>query len=113
MEVLSRKTYVETGKSFPKLYMSAQQLSEYEGKTAAHYRTVIHEIEEQVKLGRYPQTAIGNGKPVDVNYFVYRDYVTNRSRLKNKNLKKFVEPFNPMEIAKLCPLVREVVVMGE
>ena len=33
MEVLSRKTYVETGKSIPRIYMTAKQLSEYEGMT--------------------------------------------------------------------------------
>ena len=30
MEVLSRKTYVETGKSLPRIYMTAKQLSEYD-----------------------------------------------------------------------------------
>lgn len=113
MEVLSRKTFVENGKSFPKLYMSAQQLSDYEGKTSTHYRRIIHEIEEQIKLGRYPETAVGNGKPIDVNYYVYRDYMTNRSKLKHRTLKKTVEPFNPAEIAQICPLVKDVIVMGE
>ena len=111
MEVMSRKTYIETGKSSPKLFMTADQLSEYEGMSGAHYRSIIREIEKQIKEGRYPETAIG-GSPRSVNYYVYRDYMTNRRRLRNRNLKKTVKPFNPAEIAQICPLVREVVVMG-
>lgn len=112
MEVLSRKTFVDTGRSLPRLFMSAEQLSEYEGMTPAYYRKVIHEIEEQIRLGRYPKTAVGNGRPMDVNYFVYRDYVTNRNRLKSRTLKKTVGPFNPAEIAALCPIAREVIIVG-
>ena len=56
MEVLSRKTYVETGKSLPRIYMTAKQLSEYEGMTPSHYRAVFQEIEEQIRAGRYPRT---------------------------------------------------------
>ena len=113
MEVLSRKTYVETGKSLPRIYMTAKQLSEYEGMTPAHYRAVFQEIEDQIGAGRYPRAALSDGKPRSVNYYVYRDYIANRKRLKNKNLRKMVKPFNPAEIAALCPLVREVVIMGD
>lgn len=111
MEVMSRKTYIETGKSFPKLFMTAEQLSGYEGMSASHYRGVFKEIEKQIEEGRYPKTAIG-GNPRSVNYYVYRDYMANRRRLRDRNLKKTVKPFNPAEIAAMCPLVREVVVMG-
>ena len=48
MEALSRRTYVETGKSFPRLFMTAEQLSEYEGMTGSHYRQIFNEIEEQI-----------------------------------------------------------------
>lgn len=113
MEALSRRTYVETGKSFPRLFMTAEQLSEYEGMTGSHYRQIFNEIEEQISGGRYPRAALSDGKPRSVNYYVYRDYIANRKRLKNKNLRKMVKPFNPAEIATLCPLVREVIVMGE
>ena len=63
MEVLSRKTYVETGKSFPKLFMTAKQLSEYEGHKENYYRTIFREIDEQIKDGRYSETAMGDGDP--------------------------------------------------
>lgn len=109
---MSRKTYIETGKSFPKLFMTAKQLSEYEGLTPSHYRNIFKEIEGQIEEGRYPGSAIGEGDPRSVNYYVYRDYMTNRRKLRDRNLKKTVKPFNPAEIAQICPLVREVVVMG-
>lgn len=113
MEVLSRKTYVETGKSFPKLFMTAKQLSEYEGHKENYYRTIFREIDDQIKDGRYSATSMGDGDPRSVNYYVYRDYITNRRKLKDKNLRKHVKPFNPAEIAVICPLVREVVVVSE
>lgn len=113
MEVLSRKTYIETGKSIPRLFMTAKQLFEYEGMTAAHYRQVFCEIEEQIRNGRYPLLSMSGDKPRSVNYYVYRDYITNRRRLKDRNLKKMVKPFNPAEIASICPMVREVLVVAD
>lgn len=113
MEVLSRKVYVETGKSFPRLFMTAEQLAEYEGMTGSHYRQIFNEIKDQIGNGRYPKSSLSDGKPRSVNYYVYRDYVANRKRLRDRNLRKTVEPFNSAEIAQICPLVREVVVMGD
>ena len=113
MEVLSKKVYVETGKSFPRLFMSAKQLSEYEGMTSGYYRLIMREIEEQIAEGRYSKTAISETDPKTVSYYVYRDYVANRRKLKNKNLKKTVKPYNPADVAVLCPLVREVMVVGD
>lgn len=113
MEVLSRTAYIETGKSIPRLFMTANQLAEYEGMTSGHYRQVFQEIEEQIQNGRYPRAALADDKPRSVNYYVYRDYITNRKKLKNRTLKKYVKPFNPAEIAVLCPMVREVIVMAE
>lgn len=113
MEVLSRQTYIESGKSFPKLFMTAVQLAEYEGMSESHYRQIFSEIRQQVKDGRYPDGSVSDTKPASVNYYVYRDYLTNRRKLKNKNLRKTAAPFNPAEIARICPLVREVVIVSE
>ena len=113
MEIMSRKIYVETGKSYPRLFMTAKQLSEYEGHKENYYRTIFREIDDQIKDGRYSETAMGDGDPRSVNYYVYRDYITNRRKLKDRNLKKHVKSFNPAEIAAICPLVREVVVVSE
>ena len=113
MQVLSRQTYMDTGQSIPRLFMTAQQLSEYEGMTPARYRQIFREISSLIDAGRYPKTAISDSKPYSVNYYVYRDYMANRSKLRNRNLRKTAKPFNPAEIAAICPMVREVVVMGE
>ena len=93
--------------------MTAKQLSEYEGHKENYYRTIFREIDDQIKDGRYSATSMGDGDPRSVNYYVYRDYITNRRKLKDKNLRKHVKPFNPAEIAVICPLVREVVVVSE
>lgn len=113
MEVLSRKIFIESGKSFPRIFMTAEQLAEYEGMSGTHYRVIFNEIEQEIANGRYPAVSLSDGKPRSVNYFVYRDYLANRKRLKNRNLKKTVKPFNAAEIASICPIVREVVVMGD
>lgn len=111
MEILSRQTYIETGKSLPRLFMTASQLAEYEGMTAGYYRLIFSEIDDQIRQGRYSPVSISDDKPRSVNYYVYRDYMANRKKLKDRNLKKYVRPFNPAEVAVICPLVREVIVM--
>lgn len=112
MEVLSRKTYIETGKSFPRIFMTAKQLSEYEGMTLSHYYHIFGEIKQEISDGRYPKTVMG-GNPMSVNFYAYRDYITNRRELRDKKLRKRVKPFDPAEVARLCPIVREVIVMGD
>ena len=104
---------MDTGQSVPRLFMTAQQLSEYEGMTPARYRQIFREISTWINDGRYPETSMSDSKPQSINYYVYRDYMANRSKLRNRNLRKTVKPFNPAEIAAICPMVREVVVMGE
>ena len=93
--------------------MTAVQLAEYEGMSESHYRQIFSEIRQQVKDGRYPDGSVSDTKPASVNYYVYRDYLTNRRKLKNKNLRKTAVPFNPAEIARICPLVREVVIVSD
>lgn len=112
MEVLSRKIYADTGASIPKLYMTPKQLCEFEGRSETFFRKIFAELSNQIKLGRYPQTAMGSS-PQSVNYYVYRDYMTNRKMLLDRNLKKVVKPFNPAEVAAICPIVREVVIIAE
>lgn len=113
MEILSRQTYIETGKSIPRLFMTAKQLSEYEGLTEGYYRKIFSEVSEQIVSGRYPEAALTDSAPRSINYYVYRDYMTNRKRLKDRTLKKYVPDFNPGEIARICPMLREVIVMEE
>lgn len=63
--------------------------------------TRLKEIEDEVLKGRYPNNSvIRDGGIVRVNYLVFIDYMTNRQRLLQPNLRKYVEPFNAFEIAK-------------
>lgn len=112
MKELSRTEFVDGGRSVPKLFMTAKQLSEYEGMTVGHYYHIFGEMAEEIKTGRYPDVVLG-GSPVSVNYYAYRDYITNRKALRDRNMRKRVKPFDPAEVARLCPIVREVIVMGD
>ena len=97
---------VDIGCSVPRLFMTVRQLAKFEQRSELTIRNVIGEIKEQIMEGRYPKTAVGE-YPLSVNYYVYRDYVTYRKRLKEKNLKSQVPKFNAREIAAICPIIRE------
>lgn len=63
--------------------------------------TRLKEIEDEVLKGRYPSNSvIRDGGIVRVNHLVFIDYMNNRQRLLQPNLRKYVEPFNAFEIAK-------------
>ena len=63
--------------------------------------TRLKEIEDEVLKGRYPSNSvIRDGGIVRVNHLVFIDYMNNRQRLMQANLRKYVEPFNAFEIAK-------------
>lgn len=36
-----------------------------------------------------------------------------RKAPRDRNARKIVKPFDPAEVAKICPIVREVIVMGD
>lgn len=107
------KTIIETGKSIPKLFMTAKQLSECEGLTEGYYRKIFSEVSEQIVSGRYPEAALTDSAPRSINYYVYRDYMTNRKRLKDRALRKYVEDFDPAEITRICPILKEIIVLQE
>lgn len=61
----------------------------------------IDEIEEEVKKGRYPKSAVlRDGPLLWINQLVWIDYLANRQKLLNKNARKFVEPYDPAAIAR-------------
>ena len=63
--------------------------------------TRLKEIEDEVLKGRYPNNSvIRDGGIVRVNHLVFIDYMNNRQRLLQPDLRKYVEPFNAFEIAK-------------
>lgn len=113
MEILSHQTYIETGKSIPRLFMTAKQLSEYEGLTEGYYRKIFSEVSEQIVSGRYPEAALTDSAPRSINYYVYRDYMANRKRLRDRALRKYVEDFNPQEVARICPILKEIIILQE
>ena len=90
---------IETTKHYP--YISRGELKQQIGKSLGTVDNRIKEIEEQVKVGRYPEySVIRDGGIVRVNHLVFIDYMNNRQRLLQPNLRKYVEPFNAFEIAK-------------
>lgn len=59
------------------------------------------EIKEEIKAGRYPEMSIiEDGGIKLINFLVLIDYMHNRKRLKEKNLRKHVPPFDAKETAK-------------
>lgn len=63
--------------------------------------TRLKEIEEEANKGRYPSNSvIRDGGIIRVNHLVFIDYMYNRQKLMEPNLRKYVEPFNAYEIAR-------------
>lgn len=54
-------------------------------------------IEEEIRAGRYSPYAIADGL---LNRAVVLDYMKYRRLLRDKNARKYVPPFNPLEAAK-------------
>lgn len=60
----------------------------------------IKEIKAEIEKGRYSDMAIiKDGGFCMVNYLVFIDYIKNRDRLTERNLRKNVPPYNPAKIA--------------
>lgn len=63
--------------------------------------TRLKEIEKEVNNGRYPaNSVIRDGGIIRVNHLVFIDYMYNRQKLLETNLRKHVESFNAYEVAK-------------
>lgn len=77
----------------------AQIMNELDmGKRSVDER--IAEIMDEIRSGRYSDYAvIRDGGFTWVNWLVWIDYETYRKRLKEKNLRKNVPPFNPYKLA--------------
>ena len=82
-------------------YKSKEQLKVEWGICTTTIDTRLKEIEDEVLKGRYPRNSvIRDGGIIRVNHLVFIDYMTNRQRLLQPNLRKYVEPFNAYEIAR-------------
>lgn len=61
----------------------------------------IHEIKEEIIRKRYSEFAlIKDGGIMMVNYLVLIDYMHYRERLRDRNLRKTVPPYNPELVAR-------------
>mgnify|MGYP000786452920 CR=1 FL=1 len=81
-------------------YVTKKQLAEELEISPNTVKTRIQEIEEEIQKGRYEEYAVmRDGQLLAVNYMVWIDYITYRQRLREKNLRKFVPPFDPKKIA--------------
>ena len=75
------------------------------GKTTITER--IREFREWIAKGRYPRTSIiEDGKFIRVNRYAFHDFLVNRRRLNERNMEKFVEPYNPAKLAMETGYIR-------
>lgn len=83
-----------------------------DGKTT--FFSKVEGIREEIKNGRYEDFAVLDDGKTKVCKSVYVDYSTYRTRLKDKNMRKHVPPFNEKKIVPYTTVEKEVVMyMGE
>ena len=87
-----------------KLIRTKKKLQEMYGMSIRTIDKRIAEIrQEMLPGGRYEglQYVIGgNGKYLQVNYLVWVDHEMMRERLTQKNLRKNLPPYNPVQVAR-------------
>ena len=92
-------TYMESTKGIP--YKSKVVLAKELGISPGTVNNRAKEIKEEVLNGRYPDCSIiEDGGLKLINYLVFIDYLNNRQKLREPNLRKYVQPFDAYEIAK-------------
>ena len=80
-------------------YLSLDSLAEEMGLNKQTIRNRVNEIRAEIGKRYKSLAVIDDGNIVLVNRFVFIDYMTNRRKLRDKNLRKHVEPFNAAEVA--------------
>ena len=101
-------TYIETIRGHP--YLDIKKAEEVLCKGYTYTRNIIKEIETGMINGvevkelkeRYSRYAVvrDGSKTVLVNYYVLIDYVATRSMLKDRNARKYAQPFEPDVLAR-------------
>lgn len=90
-------TYLATLRAAP--YKTLEDLAEELGVTKVTIHTRRKELEqEQERYGDF--AVIKDSGIVLINYLAFLDFLKYRSRLKEKNLRKHVPPYNPTKVAK-------------
>jgi hypothetical protein len=82
-----------------KIYYNKTELATAFSKSWATIASLVKEIEGEVEKGRYNQYAICDDR---VNIGVFADYYKYRKRLRDKNLRRTVPPF---EIGKALLMI--------
>ena len=108
MEVKTHKGISFNTVKTKRIAMTVTDLAESFGMSKQTVTSRIKEIEEEVKNGRYgPHSVIHDVGYVAVNPMVFADYLTYRPRLRNKNLRKSVPPYDPFKVAQELQLQLE------
>lgn len=63
-----------------------------------HVRTITSRIKEMRVMERYHGAVVDDGNIIRCYYPAFVDYMTNRRRLRDKNLKKTVPDYDPKRI---------------
>ena len=80
-------------------YLSLDSLAQEMGLAKQTIRIRVNEIRAEIGKRYKSLAVIDDGNIVLVNRFVFIDYMANRRKLRDKNLRKHVEPFNAAEVA--------------
>lgn len=83
-------------------YRSYKELSADTGKSVRFLKGIVAEMRTEIGKRYNKYVLIDDGKTVLVNYLAFIDYMVNRKQLKDKNARKYVEPYDPTEIAWNC-----------
>lgn len=92
---------IEINRTFGRPYMSRIELSKAFNMSKNAIDKRIMELKEEINSGRYNEYAfIKDGGFVFINTLVWIDFIKQHDRLKEKNLRKSVQPFDPRKIAE-------------
>ena len=90
---------INTTKGTP--FMTRVTLSKQLGVSPGTVDNRAREIKKEVENGRYPDNSvIEDGGLKLLNYLVFIDYINNRQKLLEPNLRKYVEPFDARKVAE-------------
>ena len=108
MQVTTSKGITFNTVKSKRIAMTTSELAICFGMSKQTVASRIKEIEEEMTLGRYgPHSVIHDVGYVAVNPLVFTDYLTYRSRLRNKNLRKNVPEYDPFKTAQELQLQTE------